>query len=187
MTRKKKIFAISGSTRKNSTNEKLIQLIGTLLPEQIEYSIYEGTSGLPHFNPDVADQEVAPSVKKFRELIETSDGILICTPEYVFSLPGTLKNALEWTVSTTILLGKPTAFIVASGLGEKTFESLSLILETLGARVGKDMRLLISGARSKFDQHKQLTDAPTLEKIKNLVDAFTETILSDGTGKLPHE
>ena len=68
----------------------------------------------------------------FRKSIEEADAVLICTPEYVFSLPGILKNALEWTVSTTVFSDKPTALLTASSSGEKAHESLLLVMKTLG-------------------------------------------------------
>ena len=94
--------------------------------------IYRDLDKLPHFNPNLKDENNFPLiVKAFFEKIKNADGVLICTPEYVFSPPAVLKNALEWTVSETIFSYKPTALLVASGLGEKTFESLDLILKTL--------------------------------------------------------
>ena len=108
--------------------------------------------------------------------IEAADGIIICTPEYVFSLPGVLKNALEWTVSTTIFSGKPAALIVASGQGEKAYEALILIMNTLGAKVGEYAKLLIPGARSKINTQGHISDELTAKELDRLIQALLETI-----------
>lgn len=173
---RKKIVAISGSTRAKSTNQFLLKFIANLYNEEIDLQFYEGIAGLPHFNPDVDDENISPEVKNFRTLIEKADGVLICTPEYVFSLPGSLKNAIEWTVSTTVFMDKPVAIIVASGLGEKTYESLKLIMLTVGAKIGEHATLLIQGSRSKLNAQGELTDEKTLHALKKLMHSFLETI-----------
>ena len=109
---------------------------------------------------------------KFRE----TDGVLICTPEYVFSIPGALKNALEWTVGTSDFAGKPTALITASGLGESAHESLFLVLKTIEARITDKTALLISGARTKLNSTGKLSDAPTIEAINLLIKSFLQII-----------
>lgn len=178
---RKKILAISGSIRINSTNESILNVIANLYRESLDVQIYNGIAELPHFNPDLDNETVPLNVKTFRTLIEKADGVIICTPEYVFSLPGSLKNAIEWTVSTTVFLDKPVALIVASGLGEKTYESLTLIMNTVGAKIGEHARLLIQGSRSKFNGQRQLTDESTLESLHKLMDSFLETITTIST------
>lgn len=173
---RKKILAISGSTRKNSSNESLLKVISNLYSESLDIEIYNGITELPYFNPDQDNETVPLTVKTFRTRIEKADGVIICTPEYVFSLPGALKNAIEWTVSTTVFMDKPVALIVASGLGEKTYESLTLIMNTVGAKIGEHARLLIQGTRSKFNAQGQLTDESTLQALHTLMNSFLETI-----------
>ena len=114
---KKRIFAISGSTRSQSANLKLLHLIADWVEDRYDVEIFEGIAQLPHFNPDVDKDEAPLEVQALRTKISEADAVLICTPEYVFSLPGSLKNALEWMVSTTILSDKPTGLITASASG----------------------------------------------------------------------
>ena len=175
MTRKK-IVALCGSTRYNSTNESILTIIASLYNDSLDVQLYKGIGELPHFNPDDDGEQVPVSIKNFRDLIAAADGVIICTPEYVFSLPGALKNAIEWTVSTTVFSDKPLAIIVASGLGEKTFESLTLIMNTVGAKIGPHAKLLIQGARSKVNPEGQLTDEAALQDIKTLMTSFIETL-----------
>lgn len=171
------ILAISGSIRKPSTQETILKIIGEMLPPGRRLSLYPGCEQLPWFNPDLDGEgsEVPPAVRDFREQIENADAVLICTPEYVFSLPGVLKNALEWTVSQEVLSWKPVAFLVASASGEKAFASLDLILKTLTQQpVPEACKLLIRGSRGKF-KDGVLTD----EKLRGDLSALTEALLRE--------
>lgn len=173
---KKKIFAISGSTRKHSSNASLLKAIVERYADILDVEIYDGIDKLPHFNPDL-DQEEPPSVvREFRSRIERADGVIICTPEYVFSLPGSLKNAIDWNVSTTVFSDKPVAIIVASVSGEKAFESLNLIMTTIEAKIDKDARILIKGGKGKVDKSGKIIDSDTLEKIDTLVRSLVKSI-----------
>jgi len=175
MTRKK-IIAVSGSTRTHSTNEALLNMIARKYSDRLDVRLYTGIVLLPHFNPDVEGEQTPATVVEWRDLIENADGVIICTPEYVFSLPGALKNAIEWTVSTTVFQDKPLAFIVASGLGEKTFESLTLIMKTVGASIGEHSRLLIQGSRGKVSNNGHIKDEGIVAAIDKLINSFVESI-----------
>ena len=169
---KKKVFAICGSTRIRSANLSIIQHIANLLRNEAEVEIYKGLSALPHFNPDL-DKETAPEiVEALRNKIKNADGVLISTPEYVFSLPGALKNAIEWCVSTTIFSEKPVALITASASGVKAHESLQLIMKTIYAGVRQETQLLIQGAKGKFSSEGTINDLVTAEQLENLSAAF---------------
>ena len=174
------IVAICGSTRKKSTNESILRSIATMYEGSLDLELYLNIATLPHFNPDLDNEQVPSPVEHFRQLIDKADGVIICTPEYVFSLPGALKNALEWTVSTTVFMDKPVAMIVAATGGEKAFESLELILETMGARVTEDSKLLLQGARSKVGKNGDLPDESTATKMRTAIDSLRATITSSG-------
>jgi NAD(P)H-dependent FMN reductase len=170
---KQKVLAISGSIRKNSSNEKILKAIAMLYQDTLEIEIFTKIDELPHFDPDSSVESPPSTVKDFLELIAQADGVLICTPEYVFSLPGTLKNALEWTVSSTVFSYKPCAFIVASGLGEKTFESLGIIMRTLIQEpVPVTSTLLIQGARNKVNDMGKFADSKTEAEISAVMHSF---------------
>ena len=144
-----------------------------------DMEIFSDLALLPHFNPDMDKEGSVPEmVEEFRSKIHQSDGVLICTPEYVFSLPGSLKNAIEWTVSTTVFSDKPVAVITASSSGIKAHESLLLIMETIVAKLSSKSQLLISGVRAKLSKDGQITDEETLIKIKELVADFEKMMHS---------
>jgi len=172
----KKILAISGSLRARSTNLTIINQIARRFADRIEVSVYDGLARLPHFNPDLEAGAPIAEVEDFRRRVRAADGVLICTPEYVFSIPGALKNALEWTVGTSDFDSKPVALITASSAGEKTHESLFLVLKTIGADLTENTALLVSGARTKVNSEGEISDAATLEAISLLIESFLRTI-----------
>ena len=172
MTNKKKILAISGSTRSDSVNLHILLAIVDLYKEVVDITIYDGIDQLPHFNPDLDVEPFPPAVNSFRKQIEQADGVLICTPEYVFSLPGSFKNAIEWTVSTTLFTDKPTALITAASSGQKAYEALNLLMRTLTVRLAHNGSLLISAPKTKISKEGEITDAATLQAIRELMDAF---------------
>lgn len=174
----KNISAISGSLRAESTNLKIIEYVAKLTAEHLSFTVYQNLSRLPAFNPDLDGEGATPplEVADFRRRISEADGVLICTPEYVFAVPGALKNAIDWTVSCGAFINKPTALITASGLGEKAHESLLLTLKTLEAKIGENSALLVSHARTKVNAAGEITDATTVEAIKLLIESLTQTI-----------
>lgn len=167
----KTILAICGSTREVSANAMILKAIEKLAGRQWQFRLYPITD-LPYFNQDITDELLPSSVNDLRKAIAAADGVLICTPEYVFSLPGILKNALEWTVSTTVFSDKPTALITASSSGEKAHESLLLVMKTLGVKTNDDLCLLISGVKSKLDANGKITQAHLQEQLEKLVEAL---------------
>ena len=169
MARKINILAISGSTRKASSNLNLIKAIADLSADVFDIVIYEGLVDLPHFNPDLDNENAPQHVKEFRHQIRSADAVLICTPEYAMGVPGTLKNALDWTVSSMEFSGKPVALITASSSGEKAHRSLLGTLLVIESKMTTDTQLLISFVKTKVSPEPRITDAETLEKVNNLI------------------
>ncbi len=171
---KKKILALSGSIRKNSSNEIILKNIAEIFKDQLEVEIYDLES-LPHFNPDLDNENPPQVIQEFRTKIKSANGILICSPEYVFSIPSVLKNAIEWNVSTMLFSKKPTAFIIASTSGEEAFTSLELILKTVETEISENSKLLIKGAKGMINENN-IIDEITISKIKKLTNSLIETI-----------
>src|SRR6187402_4014028 len=122
MSNKKNIFILIGSASRNSVNEKLIDIFINLTKDFFSFSVFKDLKTLPHFDPELSVDNTPAAIIEFRNNIEKADGIIICTPEYVFSIPSGLKNAIEWCVSTTAFSEKPTGLITASASGEKGHE-----------------------------------------------------------------
>jgi len=138
-----RVLAISGSLRAVSTNTALLKAAMQLAPSGMVIEFYDGLAGLPHFNPD-DDVEPRPTpVAELRRKIGAADGLLISSPEYARGVPGSLKNALDWLVSSEEFAGKPVAFLHASERGVASQAALRLIMETMSARVIEDATITV--------------------------------------------
>ena len=112
-----RILGISGSLRRGSHNTSLLRAAATLLPPGVLLEVYDGLRDLPPYDPDHDLEPAEPAVAGLREAIAAVDGVLIATPEYNGSIPGLLKNALDWAsrpFPDSSLKGKPVAVIGAS-------------------------------------------------------------------------
>ncbi len=174
MSEQKHILAISGSTRKHSTNRSFIKAIADIAKDMFTVTVFEELTEIPHFNPDLDDGIVAPppQVADFRRQIAEADGVIICTPEYAMGVPGTLKNAIDWTVSSCEFSGKPVALITASSQGQKGHASLLETLNIIECQINNDTQLVVSFAKTKITQDGVIKDFETLHQIKNLITAF---------------
>lgn len=167
-----KILAIPGSLRKDSSNHKVINKIASMMSPDVEFKIYNDIGRLPHFD----GEENYELVDDLRKQLQEADGILIYTPEYAFGVPGSLKNALDWTVSSGELYDKPLALITASGSGEKAHAALLQTLTALSAKMTDDTKLLIPFIRSKFDTNGELADDVfnAVRKVLNCLIALSK-------------
>lgn len=163
----KKILCFSGSTRTDSTCMAILQTIADRHKDKADFAIYPHLATLPHFDPNAEDAALPEAVQKLRAAVSAADAVIFCTPEYVFSVPAILKNAIEWCVASTVFSDKPTAMIVASGVGEKTFESLALILKTVQCRISDETMQHLKGVRAKM-LSGELGDADVLAKLDRL-------------------
>jgi len=174
-----RILAMSGSLRAGSTSTTLVRAIATMAAKDMEVTIYDGLGDLPHFTPDLDDENSPASVVYLRELLRGADGVLICTPEYAFGVPGSLKNALDWTVSTGDLNEKPVAALSASPLyggGDKAHASLLLTLTALGADVPDGATLNIPGVKKKLDDNGDVSDPTTAQALRLVLAALALAI-----------
>lgn len=176
MAEKIKILAICGSTRATSSNLNLIKAIAKLTADIFTINIFEGLSAIPHFNPDNDNENAPQQVIDFRKQIKDADGILICTPEYAMGVPGALKNAIDWTVSSMEFSQKPTALITASTSGIKAHQSLLGTLQVIEAKMTDDTQLIISFIKTKMKDDK-IIDEATLSSINKLIKSLEELML----------
>lgn len=170
MTEKANIFVIIGSASSNSSNLKLVEKIAINTENEFNLTIFNDLKSLPHFDPELSADNPPKKVVEFRNAIEKSDGLIICTPEYVFSIPSGLKNAIEWSVATTIFSDKPIGLITASASGQQGHEELQLIMKTVMAKFTKETTLLIQGVQGKFDVQSSLTDIETRKRLDNFIN-----------------
>ncbi len=176
MTNKKQILAISGSTRKSSTNLNLIKAIIDFSSDEFEVKIFQGLTEIPHFNPDIDNDNPPKAVADFRKQLSEADGVLICTPEYAMGVPGTLKNAIDWAVSSCEFSHKPVALITASSVGQKAHLSLLETLKIIECNIPDDSQLLISFVKTKINSEGKIINSETLDLIKKVVASLCRTI-----------
>ena len=171
MKDKIRIVAISGSLRQDSSNKKIIDQLASSAPDSIDFNIYNDLGKLPHFD----GEEGYEVVDEWRNKIQEADGVLICTPEYAFGIPGSLKNALDWTVSSGDFYEKPVALITASGIGEKAHTALLNVLTALTAKMNDDTKLLVQFIRARFNEKGEL-NPETLAAVENVLKNLVQLI-----------
>src|SRR3954452_10288262 len=136
-----KVLAISGSLRTGSYNTTLLRAAAEVAPEDVEVVVYDGLKDVPPYDEEDDTETPPAAVAAFREAIAGADALLFATPEYNGSIPGALKNALDWAsrpFATNALRNKPATVVGAStgGLGAVGAQAdLRRVLKTIGARV----------------------------------------------------
>ncbi len=112
------VLALSGSLRAGSSNAALLRAAIALAPPSLSIVFEEQAIGaLPHFNPDLDTDEPPPAVRAFRAQLADARGVIVCSPEYAHGIPGALKDALDWIVSSGELMDKPVLLLNASPAG----------------------------------------------------------------------
>jgi len=173
------ILGISGSLRAKSYNTMLLRAAMELAPPGM--TIRPASIDLPLYNEDVREQGYPPQVRRLRSQIAEADGVLIATPEYNTSVPGVLKNAIDWVsrAPDAPFDGKPVAIMGASTGRFGTVRSqnhLRQALLSMNAVVLNKPAVLVSGAAGQFDDSGRLADASTRAHVAKLLEAFAVSI-----------
>ena len=172
-----RILGVSGSLRRGSHNVALLRAAARLLPPGVELEVFDGLGDLPHYD---ADRDIEPAdlaVARLRHAIADADAVLIATPEYNGSIPGVLKNALDWAsrpFPDSSLRGKPVAVIGAStGLFGAVWAQAETrkVLGVIGADV-IDGELPVGQADSAFGDDGHLVDPEQRAALAELVDVM---------------
>ena len=179
-----KILLISGSIRKESYNTKIIKLIQKYFDNKVDFEpiIYDRLGQLPFFSPDIdkhtLEEDNSPlEVLNFRKNISDADFIIISTPEYAFEIPGVLKNALDWLVSSGELVDKKITAISSSTSpmgGKSAFDVLIKLLNILSTNVYEENELNIGKINKKIDENNIFED-----DLKNEIINFVENFINN--------
>ena len=169
-----RVLGISGSLRDASYNTKLLRVAGRLLPDDMEFAVGDGLKAVPPYDED-DDRDPAPeAAQRFRDAIAGADALLFATPEYNSSVPGQLKNAIDWAsrpLATSVLRNKPVAVIGASpGMFGAVWAQAELrkVLAATGARVVEG-EVAVGHAQTRFDEEGNLTDENLVEQLDEVV------------------
>jgi chromate reductase len=174
------IVGLCGSLRKASVNHAALRLAGQLMPAGMTLEVADWRE-VPVFDADQMAQGLPPAVAALRERIRRADGVLIATPEYNFSIPGGLKNLLDWLSrgDDQPFAHKPLAMLSASPGplgGSRVQYDLRKVMLFLNAAVLVKPEVFIGGAGTKFDAHGQCTDDTTRKFVGDQMLAFQRWI-----------
>src|SRR5438128_544139 len=177
-----RILAISGSLRRGSYNTGLLRALAEEAPEDVELVFYDGLKEIPPYDQD---DDVVPGpdgVERLREAVREADAVLFATPEYNSSVPGALKNALDWAsrpVATNVFRNKPVAVIGSSaGMFGAVWAQAELrkVLGAMGARVA-EVEVAVGHAADKFDDEGRLTHDQTREELREALEVLVAEVL----------
>ncbi|MFA6048166.1 MAG: NAD(P)H-dependent oxidoreductase [Parcubacteria group bacterium] len=177
MDKKIKVLGIAGSLRSGSYNLDTLRVAQKMAPEEIEIEIFSRLGEIPPFNQDEENDPVE-AVHELKEKIKAADAILFVTPEYNYSVPGVLKNAIDWAsrpYGQNVWEGKPVAVIGASigaiGTARAQYH-LRQIFVFLDMHPLNRPEVMIGNAQEKFDEKGNIIDTHTKEKIEELLAAL---------------
>jgi NAD(P)H-dependent FMN reductase len=167
-----KILAISGSLRAKSSSTSVVEAARLVAPPDVTVTVYDELGSLPHFNPDldVEGAVLPPAVAELRRRIGDADALIISTPEYAHGVPGSLKNALDWLVSSVEFPGIPVALINPSHESFHANAALTEILRTMSARLPAEGLVRIPISDRRMDAEAIAAD-PRLAAVLNDVIA----------------
>jgi chromate reductase, NAD(P)H dehydrogenase (quinone) len=169
-----KILGISGSLRRGSYNTSLLGAAVGLLPDEVEFELWGGLKEVPPYDEDDDTEEAPAAATALREAIAGADAVLFATPEYNSSVPGQLKNAIDWVsrpLATNPLRNKPVAVVGAStgAFGAVWSQGeLRKVLAATGARVVEG-EVAVGHAPTRFDEEGRLVDENLLEQLEEVV------------------
>ncbi|MDM4767873.1 NADPH-dependent FMN reductase [Pelomonas sp. SE-A7] len=173
------LIALSGSLRAASFNTALLRAAAGLCPEGVSLQVHT-LHGIPLYDGDVEAQGVPAPVEALRAAIQAADGLLIGTPEYNNSIPGVLKNGLDWlsrppAAGKATFAGKPTAMLGASQGGFGSLQSQDALLSVMRAfavEFWMGGRLTVSRVQTLFDAQGQLQDEALREQLRGFMAGF---------------
>ncbi len=174
-----RILGISGSLRNGSYNTGLLRAAQESAPDGVEVDLYEGLAHLPPYDQDVQDRDPPAAVRHLRERIAAADAILIATPEYNGSIPGVLKNAIDWAsrpFPDNALRGKPVAILGAStGSYGALWAQMELrkVVGIAGARV-LEGELPVPRAHERFNEEGRLVDDMLRDRLASVVERLVD-------------
>lgn len=176
-----RLLALSGSLRTSSSSTALLRAMASLAPAGVEVDVYDGLGDLPFFDPDLDldphDYRASEPVLRLRAAIAAAEGLILCTPEYAFGMPGVLKNALDWVVSMGVIEGKPVMALAASPSntgGDRAHQGLLWVLQALNTRVLPEASFPVPRIRQRLDRSGQITDPALERQLCTALEALAE-------------
>lgn len=179
-----RILAIPGSVRRDSLNVRLLRHLAEQAPAGIDVDVWEGLKSIPPYDEDDDTETPPASVAELRRAVAEADGLLFATPEYNSSIPGVLKNAIDWVSrprAETPFQGKPAAVVGAStgSFGAVWAQAeLRKVLASTGARV-VDLDLPLAKAHEAFDDAGVLASDVHRARVDEVLEALAAEMARD--------
>jgi chromate reductase len=176
-----RVFSICGSLRKGSFNAALQRTLPELAPPAMSIESLSGIGDMPLYNADVQAEGFPKPVTVMADAIRKADGLIFCTPEYNYSIPGVLKNAIDWLsrIEDQPFAGKPVLLQSASGgaLGGARMQyHLRQVMVFVDALVFNRPEVFVGLAQNKFDAELKLADQGTRDVVKQQLEGFEKFI-----------
>ncbi len=179
-----RFLLMSGSLRSASTSSAALLAASELVPGDVEPVVYRGLGSLPHYNPDRDVGPLDQSVAELRAEIHRADAVVVSTPEYAGALPGSFKNALDWTIGDDqpgSIYEKPVAWINVSPRGAGgAHEELRKVLQYAHAEVVEEACLDLPVTPIMIDESGMVTDQLARDQIAGALSALAERVRGNG-------
>jgi len=168
------LLTVSGSLRAGSSNGALLSAAARLAPDDVVVSTYADLASLPAFSPDLEEGPgpLPEPVQAWRAAIAGADAVLISSPEYAHGIPGALKNALDWVVGGSEIVGKPVGILSASAASKFAHPQLVEVLATMSARVVPEATVVIDLPRRGVEVERLVSDPVTSAALRAIVTAL---------------
>jgi NAD(P)H-dependent FMN reductase len=172
------LLAISGSLRESSSNTNLLKAVSLIAADSIKVSLFKELGNLPHFNPDLQENE-PPIVLSFRDEVSRADGLIICSPEYAHGVPGVMKNALDWLVGSQDFMNKPVMLLSTSSRSIYARASLIETLSVMTARISFESSITVELWGKNSDVSAIMENTSVTDAIKKALDSFSQFIAGE--------
>ena len=183
-----RILLISGSTRAASTNTAVLRTAAQIVAEGTVTELFSGLADLPAFNPDDDHDPLPGPVGRLRESLRRADAALFSTPEYAGTLPGSLKNLLDWTVGGSEMSGKPVGWINVSSIAAPTggagaHATLAMVLGYVSADLVDDACARAPMSRDAVGTDGSVTDQIVRSELARCIDALVRRVRTVDDGE----
>ena len=181
------LLTVAGSLRAGSSNAALLAAVAQVAPPDLTVAAYPALGSLPAFNPDREEtaMRLPAAVRRWRETLAAADMVLVSTPEYAHGIPGVLKNALDWVVGGSELVGKPIGVINLSAASRFAFPQLIEVLTVMSANVVPEATVVLDLPRRGIDAAHLAANPVVAATLREVVTALVASLSTRTPGVTP--
>jgi chromate reductase len=174
------LLTVSGSLRAGSSNATLLTAAALVAPAHVTVARYDALAAIPAFNPDIEEGPgPAPNaVAEWRAAVAAADAVLFSSPEYAHGIPGVLKNALDWLVGSSEIVGKRVGVLSASAASRFAHPQLIEVLTVMSATLVPDATLVLDIPRRGADAARIAADPPLASALLRAITSLTAPVVA---------